>query len=241
MEQSEDQLYPIGYRIPKGDWSLRYCKAGAVGVDIPNRGAGNGNHQLEGTCIGNAVAGAYTLDIPETCVDFPAVSYTAKDAYKDGYVWIMGAAGDPGKHEFHRIKRNDKGNGSYVRLYLFEPIQNSQDTPWITAYPNIYSNVVMDYPNIPTGKMGIVSVPLIPVTANYHFWGLTWGPMWTTAYDATPGALDNDREVYFRLPGGTITLTREFDLTTVCFQRAGFILPNTEHTGDMCFMLQLAP
>lgn len=242
MEENVAAQYPIGMRIARGDWVLRYCKAGSTGITHPNRGAGNGRQQLEGNCLANAVQGAKTLDFPEAHVDNALITYTAEDVYKDGFVMVMGEGNDPTKHEMHRIRGNAQGNGSYVRVTLFEEIQHSQATPWITAYPGIYGDVQLDVANnIPTTKMAVVCVSLLVVQANYHFWGLTWGPMWTTAYSATPGAADNDRELYFRLPTGTITLNREFDLTGVCYQRAGFVLPNTAEGGDMCYMLQLAP
>lgn len=256
MEQKVDPLYPIGFRIQKGDWTLHYCKASARGIETPAIGAGNALHQLEATCIGNAVAGTYILDIPKQHADYAhawkpsPVEYSAKDVYKDGYVWIMGEGADRTKHEMHRIKRNDAWDGTKVRLYLYEKIKASQTTPWITIYPNFYSSVENEYPNYPDGKMGIVCVSLIPVTPNYHFWGVTWGPMWVPAYDKNPGEADYYREVYFRLPGGLITLTREIDLTAVCFQRAGFVLPYTGYSGihnatpwggDPCIMLQIAP
>ncbi len=242
MEAKEDQQYPIGLRIARGDWVLRYCYSGSVGISHPNRGAANGYQQLEGTCPGNAVAGAKTLDIPEAHADNALITYTAEDVYKDGHIWIRAPAppDDPTWHEMHRIRGNDQGNGSYVRLHLFEPLQRTHATPWITAYPNIYGNVQMSYPDIPSTKMSVVAVPLIVVPAERYFWGLTWGPMWSTAQNETPGAEGRQRDVYF-WQGGVIALAHEVDLATYSHQRAGFILPNTAEGGDMCFMLQLAP
>lgn len=242
MEENVAAQYPIGLRIARGDWVLRYCKAGSAGISHPNRGAANGRHQLEGTCIGNAVAGEKTLDIPLTCADFPAVTYTAEDIYKDGFIWIRAPSppDDPTWHEMHRIRGNDEASGGKVRLHLFEPLQHSHATPWITAYPSIYGDVEMDYPSIPSVKQSVVCVPLIVVQANYYFWGLTWGPMWSTAMGDTPGFEGRQRDVYF-WQGGVIALAKEVDLVNFSHQRAGYILPNTEHTGDMCFMLQLAP
>lgn len=242
MEAKEDQQYPIGLRIARGDWVLRYCYSGSVGISHPNRGAGDGNQQMEGTCPGNAVADARTLDIPLTHADNVLITYTAKDAYKDGHIWIRAASppDDVTKHEMHRIRGNDEASGGKVRLHLFEPIQHSQDTPWITAYPSIYSNVQMSYPDIPSTKMTVAAVPLIVVPAERFFWGLTWGPMWSTAQGDTPGDEGRQRDVYF-WQGGVIALAKEVDLANFSHQRAGYILPNTDEGGDMCFMLQLAP
>jgi len=236
-EESAVQNYRIGCRRVDGDRTCHYCYAGSA-IAIPQRGVANASPHLEGTCIGNAVAGAYTLDLPLTCADFPAVSYTTKDIYKDGWLWIMGA--DPALHEFHRIKGNDAATATYVRVTLYTPIRTSQATPWITAYRNIYVNCQQDYPNSPTYRQAVVCMALLPITNGRYFWGQTWGPMWTTAMNLTPGAADRDRELVFS-QGGTIAIKREWDPTSNSNQRAGYVLTNTVNTGDMMFMLQLAP
>lgn len=236
--------YRIGTRRVIEDRLFHYCLAGSA-IAIPQRGVANASPHLEGACPAghNAVKGAYTLDLPEACADFPALIYNTEDIYAGGWLWIMGAAGDPGYHEFHRILGNDAaGTLGYVRVYLETPIMTDQDTPWITAYRNIYANCQQDYPNVPTNKQAIVCMTAcgLAVTSGRYFWGQTWGPSWTTAWSATPGLLDGDRELIFR-GGGIIAIKREFDPTSHSCQRAGYILSNTENTGDMMFMLQLAP
>lgn len=240
-EESEDQNYRIGTRRVVDDRTFHYCKAGSA-IAIPQRGVANASPHLEGECIGNAVEGKYTLDLPLTCADFPAVTYVNEDDYAGGWLWIMGSGGDPAKHEFHRILHNDAATATYVRVYLETPIVNSQDTPWITAYPNIYANCQQDYPTVPTYKQAIVCMTAcgLVITNGYYFWGQTWGPTWTTAYNLTPGAADRDRELVF-MQGGTIAISREQDPTSNSNQRAGYVLSNTVNTGDMMFMLQLAP
>lgn len=241
-EQSETQNYRIGTRRVVDDRTLHYCYAGSD-IAIPQRGVAHASPHLEGTCIGNAVEDAYTLDLPETCADFPAVSYTTQDIYAGGWLWIMGAGGNPALHEFHRILGNDAaGDLGYVRVYLETPIKNSQATPWITAYRNIYANCQQDYPNIPTTKQTIVCMTAcgLVVTSGRYFWGQTWGPTWTTAYNLTPGAVAYHRQLVF-MQGGTIALLHEMDPSASSHQVAGYILSNTENTGDMMFQLMLAP
>lgn len=244
-EVGTTKLHPVGTRgYTDNDRVFRYCYAGS-NIAIPSRGVANASPHLEGTCIGNAVAGAYTLDLPPACADFTEdVIYNTADIYENGYVWIMGDDGDPAEHEFHKILSNealDSATSTYVRVTLESPIAFSQDTPWITAYRNVYANCQQDYPNSPTYKQAVVCMTScgVVVTAGQYFWGQTWGPCWTTAYNATPGLATNDRELIF-MQGGTIAIKREMDPTTYSHQRAGYVLTNTENTGDMFFQLQLA-
>lgn len=246
-KESENQNYRIGTRRVVDDRTFHYCKAGSA-IAIPQRGVANASPHLECTCIGNAVAGKYTLDLALTCADFPAVTYVDEDDYAGGWLWIM-AGGDhaPARHEFHRILHNDDSTGdpAYVRVYLETPIVHSQDTPWITAYPNIYANCQQAYPTIPTNKQAIVCMTAcgLTVTNGRYFWGQTWGPTWTTAVSGEadlPGKSDRQRQLVF-WQGGVIELLKLTTPGTYSHQVAGYVLSNTVNTGDMMFMLQLAP
>jgi len=242
-EQSLQQKYEIGARWALNDGSdriFRYCKCGAT-MNMRNRGAANANQQIEGTALSNLTAGVTTyLDLPPAHADDETVTHTAKDIYKGGFVWVMGSGGDPALHQFLRITHNDASNGTYVRAYLEQKPLSTIATPWITAYPNIYSNVQCTYNTMPDPLATVVCVPLIAVTANHYFWGQTWGPVWITAYSVTPGAAGAHRDVYWRY--GTIFLAHEAEAVgTYSPQRAGYILPYTATTGDMCVYLQMAP
>ena len=61
-----------------------------------------------------------------------------------------------------------------------------------------------------------------------------------TAFNAVPGAVASDREVYFNSDGALIA-GNETVLETVGPQRAGFIISNTEGGGDQFYMLQITP
>lgn len=235
----DTQQYPIGTRLIDGNRVFRYCYAGS-NIDYPQRGIANANKHLEGSCLADSVAGAYTLDLPPECADFAAVTYTTKDVYAGGWVWVMGSSGEPTDHEFHRILSNDASTGTYVRVTLETPLINSVTTPWITAYKNIYSNCQQSYPTIPTLKQAIVCMTTggMTVTSEQYFWGLTWGEAWTTAVGDPPGKNDNERELMF-WQGGVIHYRHGLDPTSYSRQRAGFVLTDTGNTGDMMFMLQL--
>lgn len=234
--------YPIGTKYVDGDRVFRYCYAGS-NIAIPQRGVANASPHLEGTCLGNAVAGAYTLDLPPACADFEAtVIYNTKDIYAGGWLWIMGAAAEVTKHEFHRIVSNDAldAGGTYVRVTLETPITTSQATPWITSYRNTYANCQQSYPDIPTTQQTVVCMTTggLVVTLGQYFWGQTWGPIWTTAMDTTPGAAGRHRQLVF-WQGGVIALQHETTPASYSHQHAGYILSSSENTGDMMFMLQL--
>ncbi len=171
---SEDsqQMYPIGTKFVDGDRIFRYCYAGST-IAIPQRGIANVSEQLEGTCLGNAVAGAYTLDIPPDCADFTSVvQYRTKDIYAGGYLTINGASGNPVYHEFHRIVSNDATTGTYVRVTLDTPLTTAQTTPWITAYLNRYQDCQQSYPDIPSTQQTIVCMTTggLVVTSGRYFW-----------------------------------------------------------------------
>lgn len=238
-EESATQRYEIGARWALNDGSDRvyhYCHAGNA-ITMRNRGCANGNQQIEGTALSSLAVGTTYLDLPPAHADDALVTHTAKDVYKGGFVWVMGTGGN---HEWYRITHNDASTGTYVRAYLEQPATVARTTPWITAYPNMYSNVQYDYPNIPSGKHCIVGVPHITVTSGYYFWALTWGPVWITAFNVTPGASDTHRDIYWH-QGGVIKLAHEAPVGTVSPQRAGYIMPYTGTTGDMCVYLQMAP
>ena len=238
-QQDASQQWPVGTKWIEGNRVFRYCYAGSA-IAIPQRGVANASPHLEGTCLGNSVAGAYTLDLPPACADFPAYTITTENAYAGGWVWVMGSSGNPAQHEFHRIISNDATTGVYVRVTLATPFINSTTTPWITSYRNIYANCQQGYPNIPTGTQTIVCMTAggMVVTSGYYFWGQTWGESWCTAHDVTPGLVGHHRELIFK-QGGTIAVRHEFDPTTYSYQRAGYVLTDTVNTGDMMFMMQL--
>lgn len=250
--EDTSQRFPIGTRLTMDDRAFRYSFAESAAISHQNRGAGNSNRHMEGEAIGAAVAGAYTLDWRIEDCDFSTaegysgldlVAYNVVNTYEGGYIWIMNT--DVTKWEFHKIVSSLVATGTttpashYVRLTLETPLLSSTSDPWCTAYRNIYSDVRMEYPTYPSYFMPVVCVPHIKAAAGSYFWGQTWGPMWTTAHNVTPGLLAYDREVIFY--GSVIAVRREFDPTTYSYQRAGYIITYTRNTGDMCYLLQLAP
>ncbi|GAH55398.1 unnamed protein product, partial [marine sediment metagenome] len=83
----------------------------------------------------------------------------------------------------------------------------------------------------------------INVTADYYFWGQTWGPVVATA--ASLGGLGgnaDERAVYFDNDGGIGVMGDCAGSATQLPQYAGFLLATTSSgKDDIFFMLQLAP
>ena len=87
--------------------------------------------------------------------------------------------------------------------------------------------------------VSVVCVPLIDVTANYYFWGQTWGPAMFVAGGTAPGRTSSYRDVVFATDGSVLDAS---DVATGLNQRAGYILSQTTSSdGDQLVQLQLAP
>ena len=230
LEQST-QKYPIGMRYAEGDRVFRYCKTG--GDLVAMKAAHNDTGPTEcNTAAVEYAAGTYQVTILDI-VAHPA------DYYKDGYIWIMDLVS--GIYRMHKIKSSTAGDSVSITLTLYEALTLVVGaSTWITAWPNIYSNVVATASSF----MSNVCVPLIPVTSGKYFWGQTWGPCFGTVMGTVPGREANQREVYFHTDGALLTGV-ETSLDSVLHQRAGYLITNTEPGGagygDQFYMLQLAP
>lgn len=258
--EDESQRFPIGTRLTMDDRAFRYSFAESAAISHQNRGAGNSNRHMEGNAIGAAVAGAYTLNWRLEDCDFSTangktgldlVGYNVANTYEGGYIWIMNT--DVTLWEFHKIVGNlvatgttistpsDASTDDYVRLTLETPLKSSGSAlaVWCTAYRNIYS----DCSSLGVTDMPVVCVPHIKAAENSFFWGQTWGPMWTTAFSTTPGTSDNYRELVFYPTGQGFIIATIADVApaTLSYQHAGHLITYTRNTGDMCYMLTLAP
>lgn len=237
------QLFPIGTKMTTDERVFRYCLADTAAIVRADYGAGNNNKHMEGDAIGNAVADAYTLNWRISDKEFTDVIYTAVNVYEGGYFWIMNA--DVSLWEFHKIVSNLVATGittpasHYVTLTFADPITTASTTPWCTAYRNIYSDVRNEYPDYPSWEAAVVCVPHIKAAVDEYFWGQTWGPMWTTAVGAAPKS--HYRTLIFSQGGTIARYPGDFAPATYGFQPAGYILTDTTNTGDMMYMLTLAP
>ena len=228
------QRYPVGTRLTMDERVFRYCKAETAAISHQNRGAGNNNRHTEGDALGNAVAGAYTLNWRINDVDYHTsdpFSYAEVNAYEGGYIWIMNS--DASLWEFHKIVSNLVATGSdrlvdYVTLTLETPLKSATTTPWCTAYRNIYSDARMEVSSgIPSQDMAVVCVPHIKAAVDSFFWGQTWGPMWTTAVSTPPN--DQYRMLCWHPTGVIARVGTDYSWGSSGQQIAGYVFTYTRN------------
>lgn len=233
LEQSSVQKFPIGTRYADGDRVFRYCKAGGDITEAMKAGF-CGNLPIEVYTRAVAYAkGTFKVAILDTDTDHGV------DYYANGYLWIQDLI--TLVHRMHKIKSSTASAGGFVTLTLYEAL--TLEVPvssWITAWPNIYSNVLF----ADSEFMSMICVPLILVTSGNYFWGQTWGPCFGTPFGVTPGYTSRQRDIYFNVDGALMA-GDDLDMETTVRQRAGFLITNTspggEGYGDQFYMLQLAP
>ncbi len=233
-EQSLAAKYPIGLRYrepgPMGR-TFHYNKANASGITKVLIGVANDDELHEGKSYGAVTAGSKTI----TVEDETGTTLRANQ-YKDGLITIFTT-----NTQVLRIASNTANVGGYVTMTLKDPllydVANDTFCGW---YPNIYGNVYTPW-QAGAGWLTFVSVSLILVTANYHFWGQTYGFCHGIPSDGAFGTATNERDLYFHIDGA-LRLGQDAGVDTSSQQRAGYLLPKTSAGGgDQAYMLQLAP
>jgi len=235
QEESATQNYDIGTRLVEGDRVFRYCKAGTAIVAMMAGHCGNLPTEVNTHAV---ISAAGTDEI--TILDTTAAGSRPVDYYAGGYIWVMNLVSHV--YEMLHIKGSTVGDGTSITLTLVEPlIVAIPATTWITAWPNVYSNIL----GTSSGFMAQVAIALRPVQSGYYFWGQTWGPCFGTVVATVPGRDSGNRELFYNIDGGLITGADASVKTNGLGQRAGFLITNTTPGGggygDQLYMLQLTP
>ncbi|GAH57066.1 unnamed protein product, partial [marine sediment metagenome] len=145
------------------------------------------------------------------------------DQFKGGYAVL---SWNPG---LHRIKSNTGcGAGEAFTVTLEEATWRDFTVATdLTLYINEYRDVRMAHLEpLHQGFSTFVCVPLFDVTADYYFWGQTWGACLGMG-NAAMGETSSERGVYFYLDGSVICQTEEVAGPGQAFQYAGEMLPYT--------------
>ena len=219
-EQSATQNFPIGTRLQLHDRVFYYALACGTTAVAMKAGHNDGAESAYNTdAVAYAAGHVGTIRVLDT--NTRAVHY-----FQNGYLWIMNLVS--GIYQLLKIKDSALGTAAHVDLTLYDPLPFEVPASTFTCiHRNPFASV--SFTNS-TGK-AMIGVPLIPVTTACYFWIQTWGPCFGTAFNAVPGAVASDREVYFNSDGALIA-GNETVLETVVPQRAGFIISNTEGGGD---------
>ena len=242
--ESAVQNYKIGARRQEKLWVLHYCRA-SVALPYTNKYRLVGNltpalgdvpSPLEGPgceviLTVAAAAGQKNITIPD--INSPV------NLYQGGTIECWTSVGT---FEFHRIASSTVSNGTSVVLTLEDPLVNA------LAIGNMVAPLPSPY--YATGPMGVtyptretaVCLALIPVTVNYFYWGITWGPVFLSCQaNFWPGKLASDKDAYVWQDGTAATLGKWAPAAGVPSpQRIGYGLPSGDY-GSGNIMLQLDP
>ena len=243
--ESITQLYKIGSRLRTPDGlTWHYCRCGANGIAAAYRDRGAASLVIPSgafTTIGAQAAGSRTLVINDTAV----AANRPQGYYANGKVEIWNAVA--AEHMHRIISDSSVGNGTSITLTLYYPLAyNVPAGTGMEICRSIYAEVDQKDAVAAALRTSVACVPAMgPVTANYYFWGLTWGMMTLAAgAHGSLGEVDNDRDVYFQTADGAIQTTQRFagiGGSTSSEQRAGFLLPNSSGGSQTIIMLQLDP
>lgn len=229
--QSQYANYKVGSRLQgPGGLVWHYSRAGAVGVVSPfwDRGCCS---SVDPETL--AVVGAVAVGSTQVVVNDGNAAHLA-DYWANGKVELWATVA-PATTQHRMIKSSTASDGTNVTLTLYQPLTNAfvnGDGLEICRSP--YAVVDEAAGVAASTKMSIVCVPHMIVTANYYFWGLTWG-MCTVAVTADLGLVASQRQISFNHNDGTIQ-------TWVPGQQiAGFLIPDTTGGAETIIMLQLDP
>ena len=235
--ESQYQNYKIGSRLRLPDGTVwHYCRAGANGVVNPYWDRGMPSLVVPETLavIGATPAGSYTVVINDTNAAH------GKDYWANAKAEIWAS---PGVATFqHRtIKSSTASNGTSVTLTLYYPLTNAlADGDGLEICRCVYAAVDQATAIASPGTKSIACVPLMLVTAEYYFWGQTWGPCTLAATVGTMGNTNNSRQVYFNHVDGSIRTAEEAGWVQGN-QHAGYLLPDSAGGAQTIIFLQLDP
>lgn len=246
-EESLTQKFKIGARKQVKGWVLHYCRAS---VAIPSatgkfRLAGNLHPALGDAAVREgptkeviltvgAPAGTKLITIPD--LDSPV------NLYQGGTIECWTTVGT---FEFHRIASSTVSDGTSVILTLEENLVNAL----------VIGNMVAAQPSryYATGPMGVtyarretaVCLPLVPVTIDYFYWGITNGQVLLSCQaGGWPGDAVDCKDVFAWQDGTVAHLgawgANTYDGAGTSPQRVGYGLPSGDY-GSGNIMLQLDP
>jgi hypothetical protein len=234
FEESSTQLHEIGARrvLPDGR-VFKYCYAatalyGGMGA---HDGGVIGNYTL---AAGAQAAGSTSLVVPDTDATHVA------DWWKNGYISVEGYG-----PWYSKITASTASDGSTITITTEAATDAAVETDKVSLYRSPYAAVTRGMTlGATTAKiMTIVCVPPIAVTAEYYFWGQTWGPCGGCPV-AFMGDSEYERDLVFQDTDGAVGTATSRIADGKGYQKAGWILGR--HTsGTDCrnpvYWLQITP
>lgn len=228
--------YKIGSRLwtPYGIWHYSRCGANPVVNPYWDRGMVSVVVPETLAVIGATPVGALTVVINDANVAHLA------DYWANGKAEIWASVA-PATFQHRKIKGSTASNGTSVTLTLYRPLTNAlANGDGLEICRSQYAEVDEAAAVATSTKMSIPCIPYMLVTAQYYFWGLTWGIATLAATTGTMGNAASSRQVYFNHNDGTI-LTEEEAGFVAGAQPAGYLLPDSNGGAQTIIMLQLDP
>lgn len=223
--------YKIGSRLQgPGGLVWHYSRAGANGVVSPMWDRGMASVVVPET---RAVIGATPAGSLQVVIDDANVAHLA-DYWANGKAEFWASVA-PATFQHRMIKSSTASNGTSVTLTLYQPLTNAlANGDGLEICQSVYAEVDQTSLVVAPTMASIACVPHMLITANYHFWGLTWG-MCTVAVTAPLGLVASQRQICFNHNDGTIQVYADGQ------QHAGYLLPSTAGGAQSIIMLQLDP
>jgi hypothetical protein len=234
--ESVTQNYKIGSRLRTPDgitWHYSKCGSNGLAAAMWDRGMASVVVPETLAVIGATPVGSYQVVVNDANVAH-GVDYWANGK---GEIWASVA---PATFQHRTVKSSTASNGTSVILTLYQPLTNAlADGDGLEICRSVYAEVDQTNLVVTPEKKSIACVPLKLVTAEYYFWGQTWGAC-TIAVTGACGTTNNLRQVYFNHADGTI---RTADVAGYADgnQPAGYMLPDTAGGAQSIVMLQLDP
>ncbi len=168
--ESLNGIFPLETVARQGKRAWQYCKNGAVALNIaaPFQSAAAIHAEADDDIVVGAASaiGALTVTLTSTA-NLATTPLSVKDGFKDGYLIVNDL---PGEGQLRRIKGHEAASGTanFV-VTLYEPLTIALTTAsQVGLIQNPCANVIASTA-VAAGKF--MGVPLIPITANYYFWG----------------------------------------------------------------------
>lgn len=254
-EQLYDQVSPVaqyvlGSRMAVDERVYHYARAGAALVALNTyRLAVNADLNSAATWDMQLAVAALATDRLVTVTHgnygIPVATTVAANELVGGWIELWGAGN---LHAWRRITGNTAsaaGVPAFITITFDRPIGFAMAAAvagiTVALHRNIYYNT--QAAGVAVGEESANGLAPVPVALGSFFWLQTWGPCFIAPQVANPGAVADDRDVYFGAAGTTATLAAAAAAWgNVSPQRIGYVMgSSTFGDGNSDIMLQLAP
>jgi len=235
FQEYANPRFKIGSRLWLPDGTVwHYCKCGSNGVVAAMRDRGMCSLVTPETL---AVIGATPVGATQVVINDANAAHGA-DYWANGKVELWASVA-PADHQHRMIKSSSASNGTSVTLTLYYPITNAlANGDGLEICRSVYAEVDQTNAIANPERKSIACMPLKAVTAEYYFWGQTWGMCTIAGTLGTMGNTNNSRQVYFNHADGTVRVAEEAGWVQGN-QHAGYLLPNSAGGAQTIIFLQL--